>query len=71
MAISESLESAAADIALRPHLALPTAPAALLSLEWYPFASVARPETFCFLRSVRDLPVQLIDGNTGKVSLYC
>jgi hypothetical protein len=53
---------------IRQHLSLPAAPAALLGLEWFPFASYARPETFCFVKSVRDLPVQLIDGNTGKVS---
>lgn len=54
---------------LKPYLSLPQAPAALLGMEWYPFATSQRPETFCFVRSVRDVPVALVDGFTGKVRL--
>ena len=56
---------------LHPYLSSDQSPAALLGVEWFPSASVYRPETFCFVRSVRDVPVALIDGNTGKVSLAC
>lgn len=51
----------------KPYISLSPTPAAMLGLEWYPFATVQRPETFCFLRSVRDVPVSLVDGLTGKV----
>lgn len=51
----------------KPHLSLPRSPAALLGAEWFPYASMYRPEMFCFVRSVRDVPVTLVDGNTGKV----
>ncbi|CAD6586728.1 MAG: hypothetical protein CYPHOPRED_003636 [Cyphobasidiales sp. Tagirdzhanova-0007] len=50
-----------------PFLSLPSTPAALLGVEWYPFAASQRPETFCFVKSCRDLPVTLVDGNTGKI----
>ncbi|KAK9900789.1 WD40 repeat-like protein [Cystobasidium minutum MCA 4210] len=66
-ALPTELVDISTNFSLRQHLAVPTAPAALLGLEWFPFASLSRPETFCFVRSVRDLPVQLIDGNTGRV----
>lgn len=54
--------------AFQPYFTCPPAPAAMLGLQWYPFATVQRPETFCFARSVRDVPVSLVDGLTGKVT---
>lgn len=66
-ALPPELVDISTSIPLREHLKLSPAPAAMLGLEWFPFASYTRPETFCFVRSVRDLPVQLIDGNTGRV----
>ncbi|KLT44114.1 WD40 repeat-like protein [Cutaneotrichosporon oleaginosum] len=34
---------------------------------WYPSASRLAPETFCFVASVRDAPVRLIDGTDGRL----
>lgn len=36
---------------------------------WYPSASMYAPETYCFVASVRDTPVRLIDASDGRVSL--
>ena len=42
--------------------------AALLTAAWYPGAQTANPATYCYLRSVRDTTLALLDGNTGKAS---
>ncbi|WRT64862.1 uncharacterized protein IL334_001798 [Kwoniella shivajii] len=42
-------------------------PDSIHSTLWYPSATTHTPETFCFLASVRDTPVRLIDGNDGRV----
>lgn len=43
-------------------------PAAILEFAWYPQATVQNPATFCFVASVRDTPVRLVDANDGRVS---
>ncbi|WWC86988.1 uncharacterized protein L201_001869 [Kwoniella dendrophila CBS 6074] len=42
-------------------------PDAIHSTLWYPSASATTPETFCFVASIRDTPVRLIDGNDGRI----
>ncbi|WWC67852.1 uncharacterized protein I206_101769 [Kwoniella pini CBS 10737] len=42
-------------------------PDAIHSAIWYPTASISTPETFCFVASIRDTPVRLIDGNDGRI----
>ncbi|WVW78569.1 hypothetical protein I302_100525 [Kwoniella bestiolae CBS 10118] len=42
-------------------------PDAIHSTLWYPSASISTPETFCFVASIRDTPVRLIDGNDGRI----
>lgn len=36
---------------------------------WYPLAVPDDPSTFCFLASVKDCPIKLLDGTDGRVSL--
>jgi len=43
-------------------------PDAINAATWYPSASSTTPETFCFVASVRDTPVRLIDATDGRVS---
>ncbi|KAK8846832.1 hypothetical protein IAR55_005920 [Kwoniella newhampshirensis] len=40
-------------------------PDAIHSTLWYPSASVSSPPTFCFMASIRDTPVRLIDASDG------
>ncbi|OCF76835.1 hypothetical protein I204_02541 [Kwoniella mangroviensis CBS 8886] len=42
-------------------------PDAIHSTLWYPSATLSTPETFCFVASIRDTPVRLIDGTDGRV----
>ncbi|WWD07776.1 hypothetical protein V865_005880 [Kwoniella europaea PYCC6329] len=42
-------------------------PDAIHSTLWYPSATPHTPETFCFVASIRDTPVRLIDGTDGRV----
>ncbi|WWC59351.1 uncharacterized protein I303_101903 [Kwoniella dejecticola CBS 10117] len=42
-------------------------PDAIHSTAWYPSASTATPETLCFVASIRDTPIRLIDGNDGRI----
>ncbi|WVR04557.1 hypothetical protein IAU60_001564 [Kwoniella sp. DSM 27419] len=42
-------------------------PDAIHSTLWYPSASTHTPETFCFVASIRDTPVRLIDANDGRI----
>lgn len=44
-------------------------PDAINKATWYPSASRTSPVTFCFMTSVRDTPVRLIDASDGRVSL--
>lgn len=43
-------------------------PAAILDFLWYPTASPWNPPSFCFLASVRECPVKLLDASDGRVS---
>lgn len=42
-------------------------PSPILDFVWYPFASAANPGSCCFLASVRECPVKLLDGITGRL----
>ena len=44
-------------------------PAPILDFLWYPSAMPHDPASFCFLVSVRECPVKLIDASDGRVSL--
>ncbi|KAI0087525.1 WD40-repeat-containing domain protein, partial [Irpex rosettiformis] len=42
-------------------------PSPILDFAWYPFASSANPASFCFLTSVRECPVKLLDALDGRL----
>jgi hypothetical protein len=42
-------------------------PDAIHSSLWYPTASLGLPETFCFMASIRDTSIRLIDATDGRV----
>ncbi|KAJ7042201.1 WD40-repeat-containing domain protein [Mycena alexandri] len=42
-------------------------PAPILDYVWYPTASPANPASFCFVASVRDTPVKLLDASDGRL----
>ena len=44
-------------------------PAPIVDYAWYPSAAADNPATFCFLASVRECPVRLLDASDGRVSL--
>jgi hypothetical protein len=44
-------------------------PAPILDFAWYPSASPLNPATFCFVASVRNCPVKLLDAATGRVGV--
>ncbi|KAH9929327.1 uncharacterized protein B0H18DRAFT_873993, partial [Fomitopsis serialis] len=39
----------------------------ILDFAWYPSASRGNPAAFCFLASVRECPVKLLDANDGRL----
>jgi hypothetical protein len=43
-------------------------PAPILDFVWYPTASPQNPASFCFIASVRECPVKLLDASDGRVS---
>jgi hypothetical protein len=43
-------------------------PSPVLDYVWYPSASADNPATYCFVASVRECPVKLLDASTGRVS---
>lgn len=43
-------------------------PSPILDFAWYPLATVQDPASFCFVASVRDTPVRLVDAGDGRVS---
>lgn len=43
-------------------------PASIVDYAWYPSATVNDPAVFCFLASVRECPVKLLDASDGRVS---
>ncbi|WVQ84161.1 hypothetical protein IAT38_006308 [Cryptococcus sp. DSM 104549] len=42
-------------------------PDAITSILWYPSATPSVPGTFCFVASVRDAPVRLVDAGDGRI----
>lgn len=42
-------------------------PDAIHAATWYPSASASSLETFCFMTSIRDSPVRLVDAVDGRV----
>ncbi|KAI0772312.1 WD40-repeat-containing domain protein [Trametes elegans] len=42
-------------------------PAPILDYAWYPAASTRDPASFCFVASVRDCPVKLLDASDGRL----
>ncbi|WVQ97961.1 hypothetical protein IAU59_005081 [Kwoniella sp. CBS 9459] len=42
-------------------------PDAIHSTLWYPSASAHSPETYCFVASIRDTPVRLVDASDGRI----
>lgn len=52
----------------RPPLTFPQ-PSPVLDFVWYPFASHTNPASFCFLTSVRECPVKLLDAADGRVCI--
>ncbi|KAJ7606634.1 WD40-repeat-containing domain protein, partial [Roridomyces roridus] len=50
---------------LNPHTF--TQPAPILDYAWFPTASVTSPATFCFVASVRETPVKLLDASDGRL----
>lgn len=43
-------------------------PGPILDFAWYPSAGVTNPAAFCFLSSIRECPVKLLDASDGRVS---
>ncbi|KAJ7929633.1 WD40-repeat-containing domain protein [Mycena leptocephala] len=41
--------------------------APILDYVWYPTASIANPASFCFVASVRETPVKLLDASDGRL----
>ncbi|KAJ7058894.1 WD40-repeat-containing domain protein [Mycena amicta] len=42
-------------------------PAPIVDYVWYPTATAANPATFCFVASVRETPVKLLDASDGRL----
>ena len=42
-------------------------PAPILDFIWYPTATPLDPASFCFVASVRECPVKLLDASDGRV----
>ncbi|KAJ7763191.1 WD40-repeat-containing domain protein [Mycena maculata] len=42
-------------------------PAPILDYAWYPTASATNPASFCFVASVRETPVKLLDASDGRL----
>ncbi|RDB17540.1 Telomerase Cajal body protein 1 [Hypsizygus marmoreus] len=49
-----------------PTLVLPQ-PSPILEFLWYPSATPLNPASFCFLASVRECPVKLLDASDGRL----
>ncbi|TFK81326.1 WD40 repeat-like protein [Polyporus arcularius HHB13444] len=44
-----------------------TQPAPILDYTWYPSATIRDPASFCFVASVRECPVKLLDASDGRL----
>ncbi|KZT03232.1 uncharacterized protein LAESUDRAFT_705126 [Laetiporus sulphureus 93-53] len=42
-------------------------PSPILDFEWFPTATLRDPASFCFIASVRECPVKLLDGSDGRL----
>ncbi|KAI0717784.1 hypothetical protein C8Q72DRAFT_158112 [Fomitopsis betulina] len=42
-------------------------PGPILDFAWYPSAGVTNPAAFCFLSSIRECPVKLLDASDGRL----
>ena len=45
-------------------------PSPILDYIWYPFATPLDPASYCFLASVRECPIKLMDASDGRVCLF-
>ncbi|KAK2462640.1 hypothetical protein APHAL10511_005373 [Amanita phalloides] len=55
-----------ADTSIRPAASL-RQPSPILDLLWYPTATRHDPASYCFVASVRECPVKLLDASTGRL----
>jgi telomerase Cajal body protein 1 len=55
------------DISVQPNVLLEQ-PSPTLDFLWYPTASYHDPASYCFVASVRECPVKLLDASSGRVS---
>ena len=55
-------------VALSTNARIFNQPAPILDFVWYPTASPQNPASFCFIASVRECPVKLLDASDGRVS---
>ncbi|KAL4075461.1 hypothetical protein J3A83DRAFT_1973089 [Scleroderma citrinum] len=49
------------------HLLTLPQPSPIVDFVWYPSASRHNPPSYCFIASVRECPVKLLDGNDGRL----
>ncbi|KAF8878223.1 WD40-repeat-containing domain protein [Infundibulicybe gibba] len=45
----------------------PPRPSPILDFIWYPTATASNPATFCYVASVRECPVKLLDASDGRL----
>jgi len=45
-------------------------PSPVLDYVWYPTATPMDPASFCFMASVRECPVKLLDASDGRVNIF-
>ena len=45
-------------------------PSPILDYAWYPFATPLDPASHCFLASVRECPIRLVDASDGRVCAF-
>jgi hypothetical protein len=65
----ELVSSSSSNPVILPEYRSIPSPSALVCYAWYPGATVAAPETYCYVKANRDEPLHLIDGTTGQVCL--
>ncbi|KAJ7585079.1 WD40-repeat-containing domain protein [Mycena floridula] len=51
----------------QPQIRVIPQPAPILDFIWYPTASPSNPGSFCFVSSVRESPVKLLDASDGRL----
>ncbi|PCH43277.1 hypothetical protein WOLCODRAFT_103329 [Wolfiporia cocos MD-104 SS10] len=60
------LDSSMAETSISPSRVF-CQPSPILDFEWYPAATVHDPASYCFLASVRECPVKLLDAADGRL----